>query len=66
VKINPNQNTAIVPVANRRTSLVGPQQKTALAAQNDTNPSKTSGNHEPRRSHRAIPLEKGHLVDIYV
>ena len=65
MQVNPNRNTAIVPITNR-TYLAKHHQRAALVGQNDTRSSKNSSDHEPRRLRRVIPFEKGHLVDIYV
>jgi len=66
MKVNPNQNMAIVPSTMSRTYLARTHPRTPLVGQDDTKSSKNSSNHEPRRLRRVIAFEKGHLVDVYI
>lgn len=65
MKVNPNQNMAIVPSTMRGTYLVRSHERTLLG-QNDTKSLKNSSSHEPRRPRHVIAFEKGHLVDVYI
>ena len=66
MKVNPNQNMAIVPSTMSKTYLARPHPRTPLVGQEDTKSSKNSSNHEPRRLRRVIAFEKGHLLDVYI
>lgn len=66
MKVNPNQNMAIVPSTISRTYPARAHPRTILVGQHDTKLSKNSRNHEPRRLRRVIAFEKGHIVDVYI